>query len=68
MSNEERARLKEEVQQFSMGDISQFMEALPRDFLMVLRTEYVVTMQLVLQHKVCRAVDAVDLLDGYDAM
>lgn len=39
MPIEERKRLSQEVRQFTMGDISQFMESLPRDLLTVLRTD-----------------------------
>ncbi|BBN13742.1 aarF domain-containing kinase [Marchantia polymorpha subsp. ruderalis] len=39
MSLSERNQLKEEVRHFTMGDVSQFMEGLPRDFLTVLRTD-----------------------------
>lgn len=39
MPIEEKKRLSQEVRQFTMGDISQFMESLPRDLLTVLRTD-----------------------------
>nr|ADE77236.1 unknown [Picea sitchensis] len=39
MPIEERKRLSQEVREFTMGDISQFMESLPRDLLTVLRTD-----------------------------
>eukprot|EP01018_Ginkgo_biloba_P028577 Gb_41116 [translate_table: standard] len=39
MSTEERKRLRQEVRQFTVGDVSQFMEGLPRDLLTVLRTD-----------------------------
>ncbi|CAM6127033.1 unnamed protein product [Calypogeia fissa] len=39
MTPEERASLRSEVQHFTMGDISELMEGLPRDFLTVLRTD-----------------------------
>ncbi|GAQ89863.1 Protein kinase superfamily [Klebsormidium nitens] len=39
MSDAERAALREEVRAFTMGDLSAFMERLPRDMLTVLRTD-----------------------------
>ncbi|KAJ7544450.1 hypothetical protein O6H91_09G079800 [Diphasiastrum complanatum] len=39
MSPEEKMYLKDELRNFSVGDISQFMEGLPRDFLTILRTD-----------------------------
>ncbi|KVH92149.1 Protein kinase-like domain-containing protein [Cynara cardunculus var. scolymus] len=39
MSVEEKANLKQEVKRLSIGDISEFMECLPPEFLTVLRTE-----------------------------
>ncbi|KAL3691259.1 hypothetical protein R1sor_004910 [Riccia sorocarpa] len=39
MTEEERDQLREELRNFTMGDVSQFMEGLPRDFLTVLRTD-----------------------------
>ena len=41
MSEAERAALRDEVRAFTMGDLSAFMERLPRDMLTVLRTECV---------------------------
>jgi hypothetical protein len=41
MSDEERKALRDEVRAFTMGDLSAFMERLPRDMLTVLRTECV---------------------------
>lgn len=40
MSSEEQRRLKEDLSSLGMDDISSFMEALPRDFYVILRTEY----------------------------
>jgi hypothetical protein len=40
MSGEEQRRLKEDLSSLGMDDISSFMEALPRDFYVILRTEY----------------------------
>jgi len=39
MSSEEQRRLKEDLSSLGMDDISSFMEALPRDFYVILRTE-----------------------------
>lgn len=39
MTPEEQAVLKEEVRRFTMGEISQWMEGLNREFLTVLRME-----------------------------
>lgn len=39
MSVEEKTNLKQELTSLTMGDISEFMESLPSDFLTVLRTE-----------------------------
>ncbi|XP_024977520.1 uncharacterized aarF domain-containing protein kinase 1 isoform X2 [Cynara cardunculus var. scolymus] len=39
MSVEEKANLKQEVKRLSIGDISEFMECLPPEFLTVLRTD-----------------------------
>ncbi|KAL2622699.1 hypothetical protein R1flu_002904 [Riccia fluitans] len=39
MSEEEKDQLRDELRNFTMGDVSQFMEGLPRDFLTVLRTD-----------------------------
>ncbi|KAJ9557815.1 hypothetical protein OSB04_012429 [Centaurea solstitialis] len=39
MSDEEKADLKQEVKRLSIGDISEFMESLPPEFLTVLRTD-----------------------------
>nr|CAB3491746.1 unnamed protein product [Digitaria exilis] len=39
MSREEQKRLKEDLSSLGMDDISSFMEALPRDFYVILRTD-----------------------------
>ncbi|GJS67234.1 uncharacterized AarF domain-containing protein kinase 1 isoform X1 [Tanacetum coccineum] len=39
MSVEERTNLKQEVKSLTFGDVSEFMESLPSEFLTVLRTE-----------------------------
>ncbi|CAL4992697.1 unnamed protein product [Urochloa decumbens] len=39
MSSEEQRRLKEDLSSLGMDDISSFMEALPRDFYVILRTD-----------------------------
>jgi aarF domain-containing kinase len=39
MSAEEQKVLKEEVRRFTMADISNWMEGLPREFLTILRTD-----------------------------
>jgi len=39
MSGEEQRRLKEELNSLGMDDISSFMESLPPDFYVILRTE-----------------------------
>ncbi|XP_057872271.2 uncharacterized protein LOC131078560 [Cryptomeria japonica] len=39
MPTEDRKRLSQEARNFTMGDISEFMEGLPRDMLTVLRTD-----------------------------
>ncbi|XP_011625354.2 uncharacterized aarF domain-containing protein kinase 1 isoform X1 [Amborella trichopoda] len=39
MSDEEKKKLKQELRSFDLGDISSFMESLPRDFLTILRTD-----------------------------
>ena len=39
MSLQERKELREDVRMLTFGDVSQFMEGLPRDLLIVLRTE-----------------------------
>ncbi|MFS7969638.1 putative ABC-type Cd(2+) transporter [Helianthus anomalus] len=42
MSVEEKTNLKQEVKSLSMGDVSEFMESLPSEFLTVLRTDALV--------------------------
>ncbi|KAK9069409.1 hypothetical protein SSX86_011312 [Deinandra increscens subsp. villosa] len=42
MSVEEKTNLKQEVKSLSIGDISEFMESLPSEFLTVLRTDALV--------------------------
>lgn len=39
MSEEERKQLRDELRMLTFGDVSQFMESLPRDLLIVLRTD-----------------------------
>ncbi|KAI5067265.1 hypothetical protein GOP47_0017793 [Adiantum capillus-veneris] len=39
MSDEERRKLRDEMRLLTFGDVSQFMEGLPRDLLIVLRTD-----------------------------
>jgi aarF domain-containing kinase len=39
MSPEEQKVLKEEVRRFTMGDVSEWLQGLDREFLTVLRTE-----------------------------
>ena len=39
MTPDEQKKLKEEVRRFTLGDISQWLEGLDREFLTVLRTE-----------------------------
>jgi aarF domain-containing kinase len=39
MSSEEQRRLKEDLSSLGMDDISSFMEALPQDFYVILRTD-----------------------------
>ncbi|MCO5571473.1 hypothetical protein L7F22_025213 [Adiantum nelumboides] len=39
MSAEERRKLRDEMRLLTFGDVSQFMEALPRDLLIVVRTD-----------------------------
>ncbi|KAL8251526.1 hypothetical protein R6Q59_035219 [Mikania micrantha] len=42
MSIEEKTKLKQEVKSLSIGDVSEFMESLPSEFLTVLRTDALV--------------------------
>ncbi|KAL8231809.1 hypothetical protein R6Q57_001587 [Mikania cordata] len=42
MSVEEKTKLKQEVKSLSIGDVSEFMESLPSEFLTVLRTDALV--------------------------
>lgn len=39
MTPDEQNKLKDEVRRFTLGDISQWLEGLDREFLTVLRTE-----------------------------
>lgn len=48
MSVEEKRKLKKDLKSLRMEDVSSFMEALPPDFLIVLRTEYKKELKLFL--------------------
>jgi len=48
MSVEEKRKLKKDLKSLRMEDVSSFMEALPPDFLIVLRAEYEKELKLFL--------------------